>query len=266
LVKAEKQTPPRGSTGGGVLGSRSRAAPGLSKQNTNDSMSKKFSAEFEALRQELKKEKQQHESLRQSHTLQANEINELRRELDAYPRRFDDPKFLMANSTHYRNLAQSAQRPPPNGNVGMSELEAQNRELQKYVASMRYGDQPKHEERYYIEKINVLNQQVKTCVKKLLASRQAMTEDQMSEFVVQLGNISLEGETTAKVLLQRNLTPKLLSQNRSRRNLFSHLLSLALTAWVLNRYVFGLEKQLANFVGDLELKILEQGRPLLSFD
>lgn len=178
-------------------------------------------------------------------------INILEAQLQRYVAGMNDKLFLSQESSVYKALVKN-----------YSELDDYKKQLQNDVAIMRYGQGPRHAESYYEGKVNDLNRKIRRLARKVMPPQEELTLKLFNSFKTALGRFP-DGNATVKVMDSaiEGDTYALFSRNRSRGNMYMHLLSLAIYERVLTSFAFGMDAVVMENLDKLQNIILDEGCP-----
>lgn len=166
----------------------------------------------------------------------------------------NDKSFLSRESSVYTALAKSH-----------AQLEGYKKQLQNDVAIMRYGQGTRHVESYYEKKMHDLYAEIRLLARRIMPLREELTPELFESFKIALSGFP-EGKETVKVMSSSGAGDcyALFCRNRSRGNMFMHLLSLTLYRRVLTPFAFGIDEVVTDTLHELQEIILDQGCLFLS--
>jgi hypothetical protein len=167
-----------------------------------------------------------------------------------------DRDFLYQHSRPYRTLAESYEEVQKTVK-SLQDLESHNKQLQAYIAGMRYGQGPHHAETFYCQSIRDLDHKLKDWARKATTVQKEVSPEAMHAFFFALYEFG--GQRTIHHQKHEQYSSRLFASLRARKVLYRHVLALYLQSRVFTSFAFGIDQQLADKLIDLENTILEQG-------
>jgi hypothetical protein len=167
-----------------------------------------------------------------------------------------DADFLYQHSRPYRTLAESYDQVQKTIQP-LQDLESHNKQLQAYIAGMRYGQGPHHAESFYCQSVGDLDHKIKDWARKVTIAQKEISPEAIREFLNALYEFG--GQKTIHYQKHEHYLSKLFASRRARKVLYRHIIALYLQFRVLTSFAFGIDQQLADKLVDLETTILEQG-------
>ena len=217
------------------------------------------SSKVDGLEDQLSIQKSKLVELETQLSVQRSKMTDLEARLKQYEDGMHSETFLLEESPVYKSLVQSRK-----SGEERKALQKRNNEVQglrQYVATMRYGKGPHHDESYYKKRVNELHRKIFTLAKQLTPPRNALTPDLFGRFTEELRKSSQEGAKTVQILetTKKDQGYSAFCDTRARRNFYMHLLSLVIYNRVLISFVFGVDPTIASALDTIQSIIVKQG-------
>lgn len=193
-------------------------------------------------------------------------VDALETQMKDQEKNLNNEEFLFTKSAVYKRLTfkvwlhhkyhQLHDSEGPNPHLG--DVEELNRELQRYIPSETYFFGIKHDETYYVEKLNELNRKMSSWVRGISDAHEEFNEHQIQLVLHALKKLSRTGEKTVQVFEEQNLISKFTSK-RHYRTLCTHLISLAIYEHILSSFAFGMDRISSKQLYAIQNSILTHG-------
>jgi hypothetical protein len=200
------------------------------------------------------------ESMKVELERQAQKINELQQQVNQNACCLNDTAYLLQNSPVYLSLSMSHQD-LENRISKLGSVDFENAELRRYIASMREGIGPRHDESHFKTKIAHLEQKVKAWSMEHAPTAHAWKDIMTDRFLRVLEGVTPYGKDTVQFLKKRRRSDvySLFHDTRTRRHFYAHLISLELYRSVLTVFAFGLDRRETDTLDHIQDVILKQG-------